>query len=685
QTITLSGGASVETSATNLPGGTILVRGGLVSLTQSSRLVAESWFSNLDGGDIDIQATQFKLSEGSYVSTSTFFGSGNGGNLSVRAEEVELVGRNPFQTAAQLLAPTILDPSELISDGLYSLNVGSGVGGNIAIAADRLRVRDGANILTLNVRNGRGGDLTVSARQWAEFDNGSLLFTGTVGSGDAGDFSFQGGQLSVLNGTSVGTSPGPTGSGRGGNLSAIADSIELRGTPAGVSVPGGLFTTTLGAGDAGDLAIQTRQLIATGGTQISTASAGAGQGGNLAVTADTIDLSGVSSDGRFLSGLFASTALLTVIFQSGNGGAGNLTINARQVSVRDGAQISVATGNAGSAGTLKIHASERVEAIGVARNVNAFVEQVSFGIVGDGIVPSAIESNTSGSGSAGDVQIQTSQLRVSDGAEVGVRGTRTGAAGNLDIQADTIVLDRQGTLSAATASGSGGDLRLNANRFILLRRNSRIFTDAENADGGNIGIRAGALVALENSDITANAQQGRGGRVTVAANSILGTQFRLFLTPESDITATSELGPEFSGAVSLQTVQVDPASGLEELPQDLVDPSNQIASGCAAYAESRFAITGRGGLPEDPTAIVQGQTVWQDLRDFSEETEVRAPEPAQLEASAPKIEANGWRVNARGNVELVARASSENKRHSDASSPQCSDRIRRSLQGDPNR
>jgi filamentous hemagglutinin family protein len=680
RTIALSQGAAIATSP---EGGTILVRGGLVSLTQNASLAAES-SNNFDGGNIDIQATQFKLNEGSYVSISTSSGSAQAGSLNLQAEAVDLVGTKPFEIASQFLTFTF-NPSS-ISDGLFSLNGGSGVGGKIAIAADRLRMSNGANILTLNTSNGRGGDLIVKAKQLAELSNGSLLFTGTVGSGNAGDFSFRGGQLRILNGTSVGTSPGPIGSGHGGNLSAIADFIELRGTPPGAPVPGGLFTTTLGTGNAGDLFLQTQRLVVAEGTQLSTASGGAGQGGNLHIIADTLDLSGVSTDGRFLSGLFASTALLTVPTQRGNGGAGDLTLDARRISVRDGAQISVATGNAGSGGTLKIRASERVEVSGIGTGITPDVEQVSFGIVGDGIVPSAIESNTSGPGHAGDVQIQTSQLIISNGAEVGVRGTQTGAAGNLDIYADSIILDRQGTLSAATAGGSGGDIRLNATRLLLLRRQSRIFTDADNADSGNIEIQAGALVAVDNSDITANAQQGRGGRVRVSANSILGIQFRRFLTSESDITATSQLGPEFSGAVSLQTVPADPAAGLEQLPQDLVDSSHQIVSGCATYAESRFVITGRGGLPEDPTAPIQGQTVWNDLRDFSAETDVTSPERMQHNGYGytPSLEANGWLINSRGNVELVVRSPSLGEGEGNANYPPCSAQIRRSLEPEPN-
>jgi filamentous hemagglutinin family protein len=670
RTIQLLGGATVNTSG--FGGGAIRVRGGQVILTEGSKLVSDT-FGNFDGGGIDIQATQFKLNNGSYISTSTFLGAGNAGNLKIQASDIQLSGLVPFIAAAQLLTGTF-DPFNL-SSGLYSLSGGSGAAGKIQINADRLSVDNGINILTTALLNGAGGDIAFSISQLAEFNTGSLVLTGTAGSGDAGDLTIRAGQLRVLNGTALSTTPAPTpnSTGRGGNLNAIADSIELRGTPAGVPVPGGFFTTTLGLGDAGNLNVQTRQLIVADGAQVSAASAGAGRGGDIWVTAESVELSGISDDGRFLSGLFASTALLTVARQPGDGGAGDLTVNAQRVSVRDGAQISVATGNEGSAGKLRINASEFVEVRGVGIGVTRDVEQVSFGIVGDGIVPSAIESNTSGAGSAGNVEIHTGQLTVRDGAEVGVRGTRSGAAGNLEIEANSILLDNQGTLSAATNTGAKGDIRLQASSAIVLRRNSRIVTDAGNTDSGNIAIHTGVLVApeTENSDITANAQRGRGGRAIVKANGIFGPQFRQFLTPESDITATSELGPEFSGVVDIQTLALIPTTGLEELPDDVIDPEDRIASGCAASAGSRFVITGRGGLPEDPTATIRSQTVWNDLQDFARETEAsvwerspQSPEPRTRTAeqvsssqplpSPPTIEATGWIVNERGKVELVA-------------------------------
>jgi large exoprotein involved in heme utilization and adhesion len=146
--------------------------------------------------------------------------------------------------------------------------------------------------------------------------------------------------------------------------------------------------------------------------------------------------------------------------------------------------------------------------------------------------------------------------------------------------------------------------------------------------------------------------------VDVKATSLLGIQFRPQLTPLSDITASSRFG--VSGTVIINNLTLDPASGLVELPDETSDPSDQVAIGCAADEGNSFTLTGRGGLPEDPTAAIRGQTVWVDLQDWSaaEETSQTAPESSSQAQSddspLPVREARGWIVNASGNVELVA-------------------------------
>ncbi|MEQ9237859.1 two-partner secretion domain-containing protein [Coleofasciculus sp. E2-BRE-01] len=663
--INLTNATAVNTSG--LGGGTIRVRGGQVTLTQGSNLVAET-FSNVNGGGIDIQANQIKL-QGSFASTSTF-GAGTGGNLTLRADQVNVTGTTPLEPSRQILFGTF-NPLNL-SNGLFSFSGGQGNAGHLTIETDQLIVQNGAMILTAALAEGKGGNLTLNVSELADLTNGSLLLTGTTDKGNAGDFTITANQLRVLDGTSLSTTPGGTSQGQGGNLTVTAELVELRGTPANAVVPGGLFTTTLGAGDAGDFTLNTGQLIVADGSQISASAAGGGRGGNLMINADTVDLRGISADGQFLSGLFTSSSLLTVEGQRGTAPAGDLMITTQRLSVQDGAQISAATGSAGTAGTLTINAVESVTVAGVATGVDPGVERVSFGIIGDGIVPSAIEANTSGAGGAGDLQIQTGELNVWDGAEIGVRGTASGAAGNLDIIANSIWLDNQGAISAATVAGTEGNIRLDASN-VLLRRNSQITTNTENSDGGNIRINTNLLVAIDNSDITANARQGQGGRVSITAQGIFGTQFRDELTPNSDITATSDLGPQFNGLVTLNIQGIDPNRGLVRLPEKFTEPSDQIATGCVAETGNSFVVTGRGGLPEDPSQILRGRTLWQDLRTFDlaeenlEETgrgEKRQQFPSTREEIHPEenltsrrssiVEAKGWVIDGDGNVELVA-------------------------------
>ena len=682
-------GAAVN--VTGLGAGTIRVRGEDVTLLEGSKLVAET-FGDFDGGGIDIQATQFSLQDRAFVSTSTF-GAGAGGTLSIHADTVELTGTTPSETSQQLLAGTF-NPLNL-SNGLFSLSGGSGVAGNLTIDASQLMMQNGANILTTAFATGRGGDLTLSIFEVAELANGSLVLSGTAGNGDAGDLAVTAKQLRVLDGTAISTTTSGASTGSGGKLTVLAEFVDLRGTPAFSPVPGGLFTATLGDGDAGDLTITTTgQLIVADGAQISSSSAGSGRGGKLTVAADSIALSGISADGRFLSGLLTSSSLLIVSGQRGTASAGDLSVTTRQLSVQNGAQISAATGSDGAAGNLTINASESVEVTGFATGVDPSVEKVSFGIIGDGIVPSAIEANTSGAGMAGDLTIDTSVLTVRDGAEIGVRSTSSGAAGGLTVTADSIVLSEQGAISAINVSGDGGNIQLNAQTIqlnngtitatsrlgeggnitlqvqedLVLRNYSEISTRAGTEDtgggnGGNITINAELIIAVpgENSDITANAFNGSGGNINITAQGIFGLESRNQLTPLSDITASSKLGVD--GVVELTQLSVDPSQGLVELPENVVNNSDRIATGCPANEGNSFAITGRGGLPENPTGTLRGRTVWQDLRFASttgagEQERIPKSQPSeQNQQPAPLAEAKGWVINTNGQVELVTLAS----------------------------
>ncbi|MEH2321359.1 S-layer family protein [Nostoc sp.] len=259
--------------------------------------------------------------------------------------------------------------------------------------------------------------------------------------------------------------------------------------------------------------------------------------------------------------------------------------------------------------------------------------------------------------------INTSHLQITDGAIVGVDHQGVGKAGDLSLYADAILLDRAGSITATTKSGEGGSINLQAHTLVMRHDSNVTATAGGTGNGGNILINSPIILGLENSDIIANAFQGNGGNVDITSQGIFGLKYRTQLTRENDITASSQFG--VSGTVQINTIGVDPNSGLVELPANVTDPSQQIATGCAGSQGSSFVATGRGGIPQSPTQDVRSDVydglrlrTWSDVRDISAyrktgEVTVQIPAPPET-----LVQATGWHRNAQGKIELFADPSS---------------------------
>jgi large exoprotein involved in heme utilization and adhesion len=290
------------------------------------------------------------------------------------------------------------------------------------------------------------------------------------------------------------------------------------------------------------------------------------------------------------------------------------------------------------------------------------------------------------SGAAGSLSIATGRLSVRDGALVSVQSFGTGAAGSINVVADSIALNAQGIIDGTTGLGTGANINLRA-RDIQLRHDSRITTDSGAGEGGNITLNSDILVGANNSDITANAKSAAGGRVNVNVPNILGfaaasreqVKSRLGLTdaqfaalqvtptselPTSDIAAISQSsGPALQGTVTFSASGVNPAQGLVELPQNIVNSAALIgANPCTKGTESAFTVTGKGGVPASPDDTLSsaaspwtwveeaGSSATDKVRDV---TDRQAGEFGEIR-DREVVPARGWVVNARGEVMLVA-------------------------------
>jgi large exoprotein involved in heme utilization and adhesion len=370
----------------------------------------------------------------------------------------------------------------------------------------------------------------------------------------------------------------------------------------------------------------------------------------------------------------------------GSGKGGDVTLNARRLILRDGGAIRASTLGVGEAGNVTVMASESVEIAGTTR---------------DGIFPSTIVTASGdlptqtllglqpASGAAGSLSIATGRLSVRDGAAVSVQSDGTGAAGSINVVADSIALNTNATIDGRTALGTGANINLRA-RDIQLRHNSRIITDARAGSGGNITLNSDILVGRNNSDITANAKSAAGGRVNVNVPNILGfaaasreqVKSRLGLTdaqladlqvsptsrlPTSDIAAISQSsGPALQGSVTFSASGVNPAQGLVELPQNIVTRAALIAANpCTKGTESAFTVTGKGGVPASPDDTLssaasrwtwvegEGSSATNNVRDLTDVSDRGKKEEGEIRAREV-VAARGWLVNAQGEVTLVA-------------------------------
>ncbi|MBE9114828.1 S-layer family protein [Lusitaniella coriacea LEGE 07157] len=524
-------------------------------------------------------------------------------------------------------------------------------GGSIQIQASRFTLSDGSTALIQNFSSQPSGSIRISATELVDFGrplptagivNG--LINETLGAGRGGNIEITTQRLTFTESGIIMTRT-LSGANGGDIIVNASDSVRFQSAQSSSSL---IVSAALRAGNAGDITLSTKRLTAAGGN-ISTPTLGFGNSGNLTINAtESIDLFGADRGSQ-------GAILAVSTFNSGD--AGQLTINTPRLRVQEGSIISSSTFSRGTAGQILINASESVEISGSDSQTGELSLIKSSADIPSPGIRQFLRLSPIVDGVSGNVTINTPRLSVTDGAEISVSHAGSNSAGDVKINANSVFLDRGGRVIASTSSGEGGNLNLQLRDVLVMRNNSLISTNAGGTgNGGNITIQSPFIVAVptENSDITANAFAGNGGNIQIATNGIFGLQFRPQLTPLSDITASSQLG--VSGIVNISEFITDPSSGLTELSTTLADSSTQIKSDCSASQGGKFIVTGRGGLPPNPDERLQSDRAWVDIRDLSEfrgeKTAVEGQRAESFEMQG--VEANSWRVNEAGNVELVA-------------------------------
>ncbi|MBW4505251.1 MAG: filamentous hemagglutinin N-terminal domain-containing protein [Scytonematopsis contorta HA4267-MV1] len=572
--------------------------------------VTEGWKLDYEGVSnfTDIQMSGKALINASGV---------GGGYISLRGGNVNLTGE-----------------SILVADTLGNRNAGDiSIVGNTVI----LNRTDASNN---TFGTGNAGKIQVIARDSLRFENSGGVGNHTSGLGNAGEITLEADSIIIRNKRSG------AGSNTYENATGKAGIVNVKGNSLLIEDNAGFGTRSFSSGDAGVINLEVGDIIIRNESGMGSDTSASGNGGQVNIKANSLLIENKSG--------FSNRTL-----ETGGGRGGNFNINIKEsFIVRNQSGIRTDTFGSGDAGQI---------------NLTADYLEISNS--------SGINAASNGSGNAGNFQIKARTLVVS-GGNLGVASNKSGRAGILNITADNIKLDK-GKIVATTNSGNGGNLILDVENLLQLNNKSQISTTAGTqqapGNGGDISIDIprGFIVAFTNgnSDITANAFTGNGGKITINALNVFGMQQltredllrQNKLKPEelltNNITAFSQQNPTLDGTVSINTPDVDPNRGVSELPEYIVNAAALINENfCARAYASSFIITGRGGIAPSPFDVFTGETTWEDWR---MNPVARRSEGEKLSEGNEKIstatkvqneivEAQGWVVNEKGQVKLVA-------------------------------
>ncbi|MCT7993983.1 filamentous hemagglutinin N-terminal domain-containing protein [Laspinema olomoucense] len=629
-------------------------------------------------GGIDIQARSLFLSEGAQLVAATL-GLGNAGPVAIQVrEDVALTGANTVIFSS--VGPISRDPFTGILP-----TIAEGNSGGIQIIGRSLLMSDGAQIVgsTFDGQEGNAGNIQIQMAQSI-----SIRGNDTQRNPNASEpiLSFppvtplslvEDPPTEVIDPGIPTIPPTSTPATPPRNPVPTPPPTSVVGE-AGKGATTGIFTTveTDALGNAGSINLQSRTLEVSQGAQIQTLTRGEGNSGDIQIQVSNAVLTGVNTLGDF-------SGLASTVEEDAVGNAGDIQINADNLTVTGGAGIQALTRGTGDSGEIRLNVTQGMTVSGKSPNgsftsgVFSSTEEAAQGSgggltiatdrlqVSDGAILSARSTTAFPSG---EIAVSANQIDLSNDSQILTSATREGAAGSITLTAgERVTLSDRALLSSETASGDRGNITLRSPDLIL-QNNSQITTNATGTGtGGNIILTADNIVAINNSNITANSEQSSGGQVIINTQGIFGAQARRIGSANtSDITATSAQGPQFDGIVEVNTPEVDPTSGLVDLPANLVDLTNVVMQNCSAKntQENSVVVTGRGGLPPSPNDAIAPESTLIDLGHSDPATRGNSGEgfPRQItpmgsnpgEISGELVEAQGWSRDNQGKIKLLA-------------------------------
>ncbi|TBR61297.1 hypothetical protein B4U84_10925 [Westiellopsis prolifica IICB1] len=440
-------------------------------------------------GDIVINASGAVKIEGDSNSSSLIrnvvFDSaqGNAGNIIINANSLEGTGR--FVIGSFSFGQGNAGKIDIIATDKVSLQglegQGSGIGssvdssatGNandIVIDTRSLSLSNVSQLATSTLGQGNAGNIRIKASESVSVSGGSFLQAATYASGNAGKIIIDApnANLSFDNST-VSTSTSVTG--QGGDIDINARSLSLSNSAA-------LTTSTLGQGNAGNIRIKASESVSfSNDASMRAATFASGNAGKIIIDSPNANVS------------FNKSTASTSTSDTGQGG--DIDITARSLSFDNGALLFTGTfGSSGengssNAGNINLNISESLNVRGTSR----------------------LRSQTEGDGKAGNIQVKTGSLLLTEGSQLNSSTFGKGDAGLININVtkdaifDGVASNGQpsglGSEAINPGEGNGGTIEISANN-LFLRNGARISTSTfGQGNAGTIKITARDTLSVD--------------------------------------------------------------------------------------------------------------------------------------------------------------------------------------------
>lgn len=624
-------------------GGDVTIEAATIAITNGGELSAVA-FAGGDSGNVRLEASdRLQLNDGNALVSTQTRGAGQAGDITLTAMNIDIFG------AARLDSTTF----------------GTGNGGEIQVTAEDALTIDalGGERTATGIFNevkelaiANGGNITLRAETIIVR---SAKLSGTMrGVGNSGDLILEAGtSLTLDEASDLDVEVNGEAVGNGGNIILRAPLIRIAGETE-------IETEVDGEGSVGlvEMTASDRLDIDSGQIQVEIDERGRGVSGAVVLISPVVSITnGALIEAKLDDNAIGTGSTITIVADSVEirdstlaldadrgsiGNSGDLRIEARTISLDDGASISTSTNGTGNAGVTDLRASESIRV-----NASTIAGAVESRAIGNGgtvsiqtpslrlSAGSTLQTQTEGEGFGSTIVLSVENLSLTEGAQISASTFGDFPGGNVTIRATgTVRIDgfasppedlrngAEGTASAiladALGTGDAGSLNLDADR-LELANGALIRVDSEtDGFGGNIQINA-PEIQLDDAQLTANAATGDRANISITSQDVRLTNTSLIATNatnratggninintetliaqhNSDITANAE--DSFGGQIVIDAIGVFGTAFRPNLtPRSDITASSALGStfngSVAIVTPDIDATAGLVDLPED--------------------------------------------------------------------------------------